>query len=529
MPQGQNMPEVQQIQNQTAQQRNIMVAKLVAAVVRTTLGPKGMDKMLVDSMGDVTVTNDGVTILREMTLDHPTAKMMVEIAKTQEIEVGDGTTTAVILAGELLRNAEQLLYKKIHPTIIAKGYKLAAAEAMNILYNMAQSISPKDKDTLIKIAQTAMTGKGAEDARDKLAEVVVESVLKIASGNQIDLNDIKIETKSGASTEDTEIVEGIVMDKQKAHPNMPEVMVKARIALIDAQLELKDVQMDAKININSPVDMQAFIDAEAQIIKTLVDKIITTGANVVFCTRNIDDAAVHFMARAGIMAFKRCNREDLEKLSKATKAKIVTDISEMTKEDIGSAGKVEEVRVGLNLMTFVRECTDAKSVTILVRGSTDQVASEAKRAIEDALGDLAAIIKDGKAVGGAGAPEMILSKELSIFAKKHPGRIQLAIEAFARSLESIPETLAENAGLDPIDILTELRAASSFYGDSPDIAWPGVNVFTGKIMNSWKEGVIEPLRVKTQAVSSAAEVATMVLRIDDVISIMKNPNDLQQK
>lgn len=511
-------------QGKNAQEINILVAKMVADIVKTTLGPKGMDKLLVDSLGDVTTTNDGVTILGEMTLENPIAKMMVEIAKTQDQEVGDGTTTVVVLAGELLNNAEELLKKKIHSTVIAKGYKIAADKAIKILEEISINIKETKKDgykTMMEnIARTAMTGKGAEDNQDILAKMVVDVVLKVAQGKEIDLQDIKVEKKTGGSIKDTSVIQGIILDKKRLHPNMPKSVSQAKIALLDTAIEIKNLDMDAKVSITDPNQINKFMQNEAEMIKGMIDKIIESGANVVITGRSIDDPAVHFLAKAGIYVVKRVDREDMEKISKATGAKIVTNIEDLNKKDIGSAGKVDEKLVGDSDMTFIEDCTGAKSLTILVRGSTEQVTAEVKRAIEDALGDIASMIRTERAVGGAGSTEMILSTKLKEFATTHTGRIQLAIEAFADAMEIIPEILAENAGLDPIDIMADLKVKIQ----GTEHTWPGINVFEGKVWDAWDNGIIEPLQVKSQAISSAAEVAIAILRIDDVIAIMHDPD-----
>jgi len=514
-------------QGKNAQDINIMVAKMVADIVKTTLGPKGMDKLLVDSLGDVTTTNDGMTILGEMTLENPIAKMMVEIAKTQDQEVGDGTTTVVVLAGELLSNAQELLKKKIHSTVIAKGYKIAADKALKILEEISINIKETKKEgykTMMEnIARTAMTGKGAEDNQDILAKMVVDVVLKVAQGKEIDLQDIKVEKKTGGSVKDTSVIQGIILDKKRLHPNMPKSVNQAKIALLDTAIEIKNLDMDAKVNITNPNQINKFMQNEAEMIKHMIDKILESGANVVIAGRSIDEPAVHFLAKAGIYVVKRVAREDMEKISKATGANIVTNIDDLNKKDIGSAGKVNEKLVGDSDMTFIEDCTGAKSITILVRGSTEQVTAEVKRAIEDALGDIASMIRTERAVGGAGSTEMILSTKLKEFAKTRTGRIQLAIEAFADAMEIIPEVLAENAGLDPIDIMADLKVTGETK-EGTVYKWPGINVFEGKVWDAWENGIIEPLQVKSQAISSAAEVAIAILRIDDVIAIMHDPD-----
>ncbi len=500
-----------------AQRNNIMAAKLVAETVRTTLGPKGMDKMLVDSLGDIVVTNDGVTILEEMDIEHPAAKMIVEVAKTQEDEVGDGTTTAVVLAGELLKKAEDLLEQEIHPTILAKGYRLAAEKAQEILNKVAENVSQKDSVLLKNIAITAMTGKGAEASKEKLSEIVVKAINKVLEQEEgklvIDSGNIKLEKKVGASVEDTELIEGVVVDKERVHSGMPKSVKNARIALIDSAIEIKNTETDAKISITDPEKMQAFIDMEEDMLRKMVDKISSSKANVVFCQKGIDDIAQHFLAKKGIFAVRRVKKSDMDQLARATGASIITNLDELSEKDLGTAGLVEEKKVGDEAMTYVKECKEAKSVTILIRGGTEHVIDEVKRAMEDAIGDVIASLNNGKIVAGAGSPEMELAKELRSFANSLSGREQLAVNAFADSIEIIPRTLAENAGLDPIDVLTSLKAEHD-----KGSKWKGIDVFSGKTIDAWQAGIIEPLKIKTQAVSSASEVAIMILRIDDVIA-----------
>jgi thermosome len=500
-----------------AQRMNIMAAKLVGETVRTTLGPKGMDKMIVDSLGDITVTNDGVTILEEMNIEHPAAKMLVEIAKTQENEVGDGTTTAVVLAGELLKKAEGLLDQEVHPTVIAKGYRLASEKSQLILNELAEDLATNDEPVLKKIAMTAMTGKGAEASKEHLSELVVKAVKKIVLKTKesviVDKDDIKIEKKNGGSVEDSKLIEGIVLDKERVHPSMPKKVLNAKIALVDSPIEVKNTEIDAKISISDPEKMQAFLDMEEGMLRRMVEKISSSGANVVFCQKGVDDMAAHFLAKKGIFVARRISKSDLEKLAKATGATIITDLSDLSQNELGNSGIVEECKIGDDSFVYVTNCKNPKAVTLLIRGSTDHVVSEVKRAVEDAIGDCISALRNNKVVAGAGACEMELAKQLHKYSESFGGREQLAIKAFAESMEIIPRTLAENAGLDPIDVLTELRAAH----DKKE-KWAGINVFTGKVMNAWKEGVIEPLKIKTQAVSSAAEVAVMILRIDDVIA-----------
>lgn len=512
------LPEgTQRSTGRNAQKTNIMAAKLVAETIRTTLGPKGMDKMIVDSMGDVTVTNDGVTILEEMQIEHPAAKMIVEIAKTQEDEIGDGTTTAVVLAGELLKNAEDLIEKEVHPTVIAKGYRLAEAKAQEILNKIAVPVTEKDEDTLKKIATTAMTGKGAENAKEKLAELSVTAIISVLEKDgetiTIDSDSIKLEKKVGASVEDSELIKGVVLDKERVHSSMLKKVEDAKIALIDAAVEIKNTEIDAKIQITDPSQLQKFLDQEENMIRQKVNKIADSGANVLVCQKGIDDIAQHFLVKKGIYAVRRAKKSDMEALARATGAKIVSNIKELTASDLGKAGIVEQVKVGDEDMTYVKNCKNPKSVTILIRGGTEHVIDEVKRAMKDAIGDVSASITVGKVVAGAGAPEIELSKGINKFARSLSGREQLAVQAFADAMEVIPRTLAENAGLDPIDVLTDLKAQHD-----KDQKWSGINVFTGKSMNAWKAGVIEPLKIKTQAISSATEVAVMILRIDDVIA-----------
>ncbi len=497
-----------------AQRTNIMAAKIVAETVRTTLGPKGMDKMIVDSLGDVTVTNDGVTILEEMQIEHPSAKMIVEVAKTQEDEVGDGTTTAVVLAGELLKNSEKLLDQDVHPAVISRGYRLAADKALKILNTMAEKITPKDENILRQIAMTAMTGKGAEYAKERLSDLAVKAVKLVAEDDSsVDLDNIKIEKRTGGSVEDSELIRGIVIDKEKVHAGMPKGVKNAKVALVDKEIEIKKTEIDAKIEITSPDQLQAFLDQEEKMLKDVVEQIASSGANVLICQKGIDDVAQHFLAKKGIYAVRRVSDSDMKKIAKATGGSIVSNLHDLSKEDLGFAGAVEERKIGDEEFTYIIECKNPKAVTILVRGGTEHVTSEIERAITDAVGDVAASLKDGKVVGGAGAPEVELALQLRKYAESLSGREQLAVQAFADSMEIIPRTLIENAGLDPIDIMTELKSAHT-----KKQKWAGIDVFSGKVNDSWKKGVIEPLKIKTQAVSSASEVAVMILRIDDVIA-----------
>jgi len=503
-----------------AQRNNIAAAKGVADAVKTTLGPKGMDKMLVDSIGDIVITNDGVTILEEMEIEHPAAKMMVEIAKTQNEEVGDGTTTAVVLAGELLKKAEGLLEQDIHPTVITRGYKISKDESLKILEEISEPVSLNDTETLKKIALTSMSGKSVERASPHLASVVVDAVKEVArmEGSRvvIDTDDVKREKKHGGSAEDTELIKGIVVDKEVVHPGMPKKIEDAKIALLDVALEVKETETDAEIRITSPEQMQAFLETEQKMLKDMVEKIVASGANVLMCQKGIDDVAQHYLAKKGILATRRVKKSDMELLAKATGGRIVSNLDDLQASDLGFAKLVEEKKIGGEAMTFIREAKNPKAVTILVRGSTEHVVDEIDRSVEDAVGAVSSALEVGKIVAGAGSPEVEVAMRLRKVAEKYSGREQLAIKAFADALEVIPRSLAENGGLDPIDSLVELRVAH----DQGKLTW-GINVFNGKVGDALKDGVIEPLKVKTQAIKSAAEAAEMILRIDDVISASK--------
>ena len=501
-----------------AQKNNITAAKTVAEAVRTTLGPKGMGKMLVDSLGDVVITNDGATILNEMQIEHPAAKMMVEVAKTQDEEVGDGTTTAVVIAGELLKKAESLLDQEIHPTVITRGFRMAKFKALDILNKMAKSVEVKDEKILEQIANTAMTGKSAEKASEELSKLSVKAIKKVVEIKNgkpfVDTENIKIEKKQGGSINDTKLIEGLLIDKEVVHSAMPKRIEKARIALIDSALEVKELESDAKINIDSPEKMQAFIEEEEKMLKDMVNKVTQTKANVVFCQKGIDDTAQHYLAKAGILAARRVKKSDIEALAKATGAHIISNIKDLTKEDLGYAGLVEERKVAGDEMIFVEECRQPKAVTILIRGGTEHVVDEVERAMEDAIKGIAAALELGKIVPGGGASETEVAKELRKYAESFKGREQLAVNAFADAIEIIPRSLAENAGLDPIDKLANIRADH----DKNTGLSMGLDVFSGRVQDMLNMGVIEPLKIKLQAVQSAAEAAEMILRIDDVVS-----------
>lgn len=507
----------QRSKGKEAQSNNITAAKAVANAVRTTLGPKGMDKMLVDSLGDIVITNDGATILKEMDIEHPAAKMVVEVAKTQDDEVGDGTTTAAILTGELLKKAEDLLELDIHPTIIANGYRLAAEKAKEILESIATTVSVDDEEVLKTIAGTAVTGKGAEISTDKMAELTVaaiKSVLSVKDGKQtVDIDDIKVEKKVGGSINDSELIKGMVIDKERVHTNMPKVVKNAKILLTNEALELKKTEVDAEISITSPDQLQSFLDQEEKMIKDMTDKIQKSGANVLFCQKGIDDMAQHYLAKAGIFAVRRIKKSDMDKLSRATGANIVSNLDEISPKDLGEAGVVEEKKLANEDMIFVTDCKNPKAVSVVLHGGTEHVVDEAERGLHDALRVVGVVIEDGKIVAGGGSPEIELSLRLHEYSATLKGREQLAAKAFAEALEMIPRSLAENAGLDPIDKLVQMRSRHEQGNKNA-----GLNVYTGEIVDMTKENVIEPLRVKTQAISSASEAATMILRIDDVIA-----------
>jgi len=504
----------QRTEGREAQRSNIMAAKAVASAVRTTLGPKGMDKMMVDTLGDVVITNDGVTILKEMDIEHPAAKMMVEIAKTQDDEVGDGTTTAVVLAGELLKKSEELLEQEIHPTIIAAGYRAAADKAIKILNEIAVKVSASDEEMLKKIAVTAMMGKGSGTARDELAELTVNAVKAIVDDDgSVDVDNITVEKKVGGGTTDSQLIYGMVIDKERLHTNMPKKVKDAQVALLNTPIEIEKTEVDAKIEITSPDQLQAFLDQEETMLRDMVNKIIDSSANVVFCQKGIDDLAQHFLAKAGIYTIRRIKKSDMEKLSRATGAKIVTSIQDLAEDQLGKAGLVEERKIGNDPMTFVEECVNPKSVSIILRGGTEHVVDELERAMEDALRVVGVALEDGLLVPGGGAPEIELALRLREYAATIGGREQLAIEAFAEAVEIIPKTLAENAGFDQIDTLVALRSSHE-NGQKAT----GLNIDTGKPTDMLKTNIVEPLRVKTQAINSAAESAVMILRIDDVIA-----------
>ena len=504
-----------------AQRMNILASRVIADAVRTTLGPRGMDKMLVDTLGDVVITNDGVTILKEIEVEHPAAKMMVEVAKTQDDEVGDGTTTAVIIAGELLREAERLLDQVIHPTVIASGYRMAADKSQEIMDGLAEKVSIDDDELLRKVAITAMTGKKAESSREKLADLAVKAVKQIADKTDgkytVDKDYIGIEKKPGESIEDSQLIQGVILDKERVHPGMPKRVKNAKIALLDCALEIKKTETDAEIRVTRPDQLRAFLDEEESMLKKMVDQIIATGANVVVCQKGIDDIAQHYLAKANIYAVRRSKKSDMEKLARATGGKVLTNLEDFTSADLGQAGLVEERKIGDDKMTFIEGCKNPKAVGILIRGGTEHITDEVERSTHDAICVVGAAVEDGKIVAGGGSLEIELPKRLREYAETVGGREALAINSFANAVETVPRTLAENAGLDPIDILVDLRAKH----EKPGSKNFGVDVYNGKVVDMMKLGVIEPLRIKTQAIKSASEAAVMILRIDDVISSSK--------
>ncbi|MDO8427821.1 MAG: thermosome subunit beta [Candidatus Diapherotrites archaeon] len=512
------LPEgAKRTRGRNAQQINILVARAVAEAVRSTLGPKGMDKMIVDELGDIIISNDGATILDNISIDHPIGKMMVEVAKTQDSEVGDGTTTVVVLAGGLLEKAEKLLEDEIHPSVIIKGYRMASHKAVEVLNEIADPIDIENKTILREIALTTMTGKSAESEKS-LSDIVVDAVLQVAEkqGKEtiVDKDQIKIEKKDGGHVSESELIRGIVVDKEIVHSGMPKLVNNARIALIDVALEVKETETDAEISISDPEQLQAFIDKEESMLKEMVDRIAKTKANVVMCQKGIDDIAQHFLAKAGIAACRRVKKSDMEKLSKATGGKLISRLADISEEDLGHAKIVQEKKIGGEAMTFIEGCKNPKSVTILVRGGTSHVVAEVERAVVDAVGSVSTALKDGKIVSGGGSTEMQLSMRLRDYAKTVGGREQLAIECFAEALEIIPKALAETAGMDAIDTLVDLRSKHSVK-KGKNI---GVNVFKAKLVDMLAEKVIEPMRVKRQAIVSATEVAEMILRIDDIIA-----------
>jgi len=507
----------QRSRGRDAQSSNIMVAKIIAESMRTSLGPRGMDKMLVDSFGDVVITNDGATILKEMDVEHPVAKMLVEVAKAQDSEVGDGTTTAVVLAGELLAKAEELIEKEVHPTVIIDGYRKAAVKALEILDEISHPVSPNDKDMLIKVAKTSIASKLVSEEADYLSNLAVDAVLKIAEkvdGKwEVDLDNILLVKKSGQSLRDTKLIEGIVLDKEVVHPDMPKIVRNAKIAILDAPLEIEKTEFDAKLHIETPEQMKAFMKQEEDMLREMVNKVISVGANVVICQKGIDDLAQYFLAKAGILAVRRVKKSDMDKLAKATNGRVISRIDDLTPEDLGRAALVEERRVGEDKMVFIEGCENPKSITILIRGGTQRIVDEAERSLKDAINVVKDVIVEGKVVAGGGAPEIEVAMRLRDYANTLAGKEQLAVNKFAEALEIVPSQLSENAGMDPIETIVNLTSEHK-KGNK----WAGVDVFNAKIADMFKRDVIEPLLVKKQTIKSAVEAASMILKIDDIIA-----------
>jgi len=501
-----------------AQRNNIMAARVIGEVLKTTLGPRGMDKMLIDSLGDITITNDGAAILKEIDVEHPAAKMMVEIAKTQDDMVGDGTTSAVVLASELLKKAEELLDQNIHPTILVSGFRKASVKAIEVINKTAVPLDINDRKTLLKVALTSMSSKAVGSARDHLAEISIDAVKQIAEqrGDKAlaDIDNIQLIKKTGKSLLETQLIRGIIIDKEIVNPNMPKKKENAKIALLDSALEIEKTEISAEIRIKDPSQMKAFLDQETDMMQDMVTKIKASGADVIFCQKGIDDMVQHFLAKEGIIAARRVKESDMEKLARATGAIISSDLDDLKKSDLGSAGHVEERKIGDDKMIFVEKCKDPHSVAILIRAGLERMVDEAERAMIDSLSVISDVIENNKIVAGGGAVEIEISKELRKYATTVGGREQLAVEAFADAVEVIPRTLAENGGLEPIDILVELRQVH----DKATGKNMGINVFTGKLQDSIAAGVIEPIMVKEQAIKSAAESAALILRIDDVIT-----------
>ncbi len=510
-----------QTKGKEAQRNNITAARLVAEIVRTCLGPRGMDKMLVDTMGDVTITNDGATLLKEIDVQHPAGKMMVEVSKAVDNQVGDGTTSSVILAGTLIDKAEELVSKNVHPTIIVDGYRKAAVKAIEVLNRIAEKVSATDKKTLLKIANTAMLSKLVSQDSPYLSEIAIDAVSGVAEeihGNyRIDIDDIKVEKKAGGSIKDTKLIKGIILDKEVVHGGMPKHVKNAKIALLNAPLEIEKTEFDAKINIDSPEQMKMFLDEENRMLQTMVDQIVDAGANTVICQKGIDDIAQHYLAKADILAVRRVKESDMYKLTKATGGRIVTTFEDLTEADLGTVGLVEERKVETDKWVFIEGCKNPKAVTILVRGGSQRVVDEAERSLHDALMVVKDVMEKPAIVAGGGAPEANIARNLREWANKLSGREQLAVQKFAEALEIIPLTLSENAGMDPIDTMTELRSKQS-----KGAKWTGIDVKELKVVDMMKKDIIEPVSVKEQIIKSASEAANMILRIDDVIATSKS-------
>lgn len=510
-----------QTKGRDAQKNNIAAAKLISEVVRSSLGPRGMDKMLVDGLGDVTITNDGATILKEIDVQHPAAKMMVEISKATDNEVGDGTSSVVVLAGALIEKAEELITKDVHPTIIVDGYRKSALKSIEIFNHLAQKIDPGNKSELIRVARTSMQTKLVSRDSDELSEVVVNAALQVSEPNEsaymIDIDDVKVEKKTGGSLRDTKLIKGIVLDKEVVHGGMPKRIEKAKIALVNSALEIEKTEFDAKININSPDQMKMFLEEENKMLKNMVDKIISSGANVAICQKGIDDVAQHYLAKSNVLSVRRVKESDMTKLSRATGARIVNNLEDLSSKDLGSADLVEERKVETDKWVFIEGCKHPKAVTILIRGGSQRVVDEAERSIHDALMVTKDVMEKPSIVAGGGSPESYVAGKLREWSSTLSGREQLAADKFAESLEVIPLALAENAGMDPIDTLTELRSKQT-----KGSKWSGIDARGGKVVDMSKLDIVEPLSVKEQIIKSATEVASMILRIDDVIASSKS-------
>ncbi|RPJ31270.1 MAG: thermosome subunit [Nitrosopumilales archaeon] len=510
-----------QTKGRDAQKNNIAAAKLIAEVVKSSLGPRGMDKMLVDGLGDVTITNDGATILKEIDVQHPAAKMMVEISKATDNEVGDGTSSVVVLAGALIEKAEELIAKDVHPTIIVDGYRKSALKSLEILNHLAQKIDGGNKSELVKVAKTSMQTKLVSKESDALSELVVNASLEVSepneSGYSVDIDDVKVEKKAGGSLRDTKLIKGIVLDKEVVHGGMPKRVEKAKIALINSALEIEKTEFDAKININSPDQMKMFLEEENKMLKNMVDRIISSGANVAICQKGIDDVAQHYLAKSNILAVRRVKESDMTKLSRATGARTVNNLEDLSSKDLGLADLVEERKVETDKWVFIEGCKHPKAVTILIRGGSQRVVDEAERSIHDALMVTKDVMEKPLIVAGGGSPESFVAGKLREWSSTLSGREQLAADKFAESLEVIPLALAENAGMDPIDTLTELRSKQA-----KGSKWSGIDARSAKIVDMSKLDIVEPLSVKEQIIKSATEVASMILRIDDVIASSKS-------
>jgi len=506
-----------------AQKNNIMAAKLVAELVKSSLGPRGLDKMLVDSLGDVTITNDGATILKEIDAQHPAAKMMVEISKVIDTEVGDGTTSSVVFAGSLLEKAEHLLSKDVHSSVIVEGYQAASEKSLEILAEIAKKLQPEDKESLLKVAKTSMESKLISEDSDVLAKIVVDAILRITKtkGNvrTADLDNIKVEKKSGGSIQDTALIKGIVLDKEIVHSGMPTKIQQAKIALINTALEIEKTEMSAEIRINDPTQMQMFLEEENRMLKSMVEKLHDIGSNVVICQKGIDDMAQHFLAKHGILAVRRVKESDMAKLAKATGGRVTTSLEDINEKDLGSADLVHQKKVESDKWVFIEGCRNPQSVTLLIRGGSQRVVDEADRSIHDSLMVVKDVVEKPAVVAGGGAPEAFLASNLKEWADSFDGRQQLAIKKFAESLEVIPQTIAENAGMDPIDTMVTLRAKQN-----DGKKWSGINAKDQKVADMYSLDIIEPLAVKEQILKSATEAACMILRIDDVIAISGAPS-----